>query len=520
MNYFKRIFFLLFLLFLSAGVYALYWNSGVSPVTFVFTADGYGHILPSKALDRKKNTGIGGFSVLNGCLSQLKKPYILTDSGDVFQGTPEGVLTRGKIVIDLMNMSGYDAAAIGNHEFDYGKQTFKELAELADFPFLGTNIRTEELYSVPGYLKKYLVKTVNGVNVILFGTAHPEMEKIAVKENIEGLVFEDAAVSLNAAINEINSQGVDCGIIVLLSHMGIKNDMETLSKAKEIDVVLSGHYVSELEKPLRKDRKIICYPGGNFRKLGYLRLYYSKKEKKILSFYHKLIPLYTDMYPSDPRVDERISRESKKISREFEKVIGSSKVMLSRHLSGDERKHGELALGNWQTDIMRQAFEADFAFNNTDSIRGSIPAGNITIRDIWQLSPFGYSLVTMTLKGSEIKELLEQSVSREYSRLQMSGLKVVYNDSLPPGQRVLNIIVETAEGEKAELDPEEEYSVVTNSYLYRSGDGYTVFSRGRDVTESSVLLRDLEIEFIKKNSPIYAKTEKRLLNVSLENTGE
>ena len=122
----------------------------------------------------------------------------------------------------------------------------------------------------------------------------------------------------------------------------------------------------------------------------------------------------------------------------------------------------------------------------------------------------------MTLKGSQVKELLEHSFSGDYSGFQVSGLNIVFNDSLPKGKRVLNIILRDEADQKYELIPEEEYTIVTNSYLVKGGEGYSVFNEGVDLEDTGIVMRDLFIQHIRENSPVSAKLEKRLINVSLK----
>ena len=197
------------------------------------------------------------------------------------------------------------------------------------------------------------------------------------------------------------------------------------------------------------------------------------------------------------------------ITEEMAKVIGSSRGFLPIWLKEDERKNGELALGNWQTDVMREWAEANFAFQNIGGIRASIPEGKVTLRNIWELSPFGNTLVTMDLTGKQIKEILENSVSGRFGRMQVSGLRVIFSSEKPKGNRIMNIIVDGGE-----IDEEKTYKVVTNNFLAKGGDNYETFKEGENIEDTGILLRDVEIDYIKKNSPISAKIEKRIVDIA------
>ena len=513
MEHLKRLFLFLLVIFLSVGSYFLYWRSNVRRLEFIFTSDGHGSILPERAYWRDENPDIGGLGALSTFLKGISAPYILTDSGDIFQGTPEGVLTEGRVVIRLMNHLGYDAAALGNHEFDLGQEVLSSLASDADFPLLGANIRESDTGGIPGYLSPYTVKTLNGIDVGIIGVITPGMDKISIPKNIENLEFMDTVPVISSAAEVLREKGVE--IIVVLSHCGLKHDLKVAEELKgEVDLILGGHTHRRLYNPRIKGRVLVCQPGSNFNYAGRLALFYCERENRTLSYAHRLEPLYIEKYPPDGETDIIIEEYTADVSEKLNEVIGESLRRLPGSLTGEDLFHRELALGNWQADVMREVLETDFAFQNTGGIRGDIPEGEIKVRDIWTLSPFGNHLVKMELTGAQIRALLEQSAAQEYSFLQVSGLQVLYNSSLPEGGRVLNVIAVDPEGERYEIEDEGSYTVATNSFLAQGGDGYTVFTEGEEISEKELLLRDVLIDYIREKSPVYAEKEGRIINVS------
>ncbi len=456
---------------------------------------------------------MGGLSALGGFLKTVQEPYLLTDSGDIYQGTPEGFRTRGTIVVELMNMLGYDALAVGNHEFDHGLDNLRNLSSMADFPFLGANIIDLETGTSPDFISPGFLTKIKDVNAGIAGVITEDMENLVFPGHIKGLEFISARQALQTEIERLKEEGAQ--IIVVLSHMGLDDDIELARGLDSIDVILGGHTHLILEKPHLAGRTIITQAGSNFTHAGRLTLYYSATAGRILSFSHAIVPLYADKYGGYESVERIIEARLDDVVSEMSRVIGKSNVRMSRSLTGEVAKHGELSIGNFQTDIMRALTGADFAFQNTGGIRGEIPEGDITVRDIWNLSPFGNSIVTMHLNGKQLKELLELSVSHRYSKLQMSGLRIIYNSSLPPGRRVLNVFVITDEGEEP-LDLKEKYKVATNSFLAQGGDGYRTFREGEDVRDTSILLREAQIEYIEEKSPVTARRTGRMVNVSIE----
>jgi len=124
------------------------------------------------------------------------------------------------------------------------------------------------------------------------------------------------------------------------------------------------------------------------------------------------------------------------------------------------------------------------------------------------VSPFGNTIVTMKLTGGQLRELLEQSATREKGLLQISGLKMIFNSELPKGRKLLNVIVKDAE-----IDPEKEYTLATNSFLAGGGDGFVTFKKGRDIKDTAMKLLDATIEYFKNNSPVSPSKEERITDI-------
>jgi 2',3'-cyclic-nucleotide 2'-phosphodiesterase (5'-nucleotidase family) len=513
MEYFKRFAFLVFLLLLPFVSYYFYWNKSVEKLDIVFTSEGHGHVLPSFAYREEGSPRVGGMSALGGYLSGLKFPYLLFDTGNFFQGTPEGVLTEGEIVIRLMNELGYDAFSLGKNDFDYGPETLRKLSKLAKSPILCTNLRDIDTGGTPGYVKEYLLQDFKDIKIGITSVLTDKVKKLVSQDTLTGLDFLKPDETLKDVSSNLKDQGAR--IIVLLSSLGEKKNKQIAQTPGRVDVILGNSPGHDEKRSLLVDRTIICSAKSDFTGIGHLRLYLSRTENRVLTYSYHTVPLYVDKYPAHSEVENILNRMLPEVSSLLNEKLGTSSVLLSHHLFGEQRKHGELALGNWQTDLMKNTMETDFAFQNQGSIRATLTTGDLTVRNIWELSPFGYTLVKMTLTGKQIKELLEQSASHDYSKLQVSGLKIIYNDSLPEGKRVLNIIA-TDEDEPEEIKMDKEYSLATTSFLARGGDGYAVFTQGTEIEEVATLLRDLEIDYIKNNSPINARIQGRLKNVSIE----
>ncbi|MCG2676318.1 bifunctional metallophosphatase/5'-nucleotidase, partial [bacterium] len=485
-------------------------------VTILYTNDLQGRILSYEAresqrtqreLKRAQRRGlgeakplIGGSASLATCLKGMRYDLLL-DAGDFFQGTPEGDFTGGESVIKIMNELDYDALTIGNHEYDQGNENVKRLAGMAQFPFLSANIIDERTGERVKYAKPYIIKEIEGIRFGIFGltTSTSICEGLRFGEVIP--VAEECLKELEGKVAyapELQRRSAD--IIIGLTHLGFDEkeekevtDYQLAESVPGIDIIFGGHYEKELHPPVisPKYKTIICQTRGNGAYLGQLDLVIDKKKKKIIEHKGRIITLWVDEYPPDEGVASLVEKYASKVRKVMDEVIGEASEAIKR--DPDPEAKEESAIGNWQTDLMRKFAQTDIALQNSFGIRGDILKGKITKRDIYNLSPFGNTLVTMELSGEEIWQIMEESVG-EAGILQVSGMKVIYNKEKPKGERILEIEIEGKP-----LEPKKIYSLVTNSFL---AENVEPFKKGRNVKDTRMKLRDLEEEYIKSNSPI------------------
>src|SRR3989339_280114 len=168
------------LLVLSVGLgvagYFLYVRLTTTSITVYHTNDVHGHIENS--------------AVLSNFLKSQKKPFVLLDAGDIFQGTPEGDLTNGEAVIKIMNELGYDAMTVGNHEFDKGQKQLKKLIEMANFSVLGANVIDKRTRQIVKWLEPYYIKEIYGVKIGVLGLTTSAMSYLTMPEVRKGLEFQ------------------------------------------------------------------------------------------------------------------------------------------------------------------------------------------------------------------------------------------------------------------------------------------------------------------------------------------
>ncbi|MCC6450202.1 MAG: bifunctional metallophosphatase/5'-nucleotidase [Candidatus Aureabacteria bacterium] len=462
------------------------------------TNDVHGHITEERVEGWRKPSG--GAATLASCVREIREenraagiPTLLLDAGDIFLGTPEGTVSKGIAVVETMNAAGYDAMAIGNHEFDFGVGVVEALAAAARFPILGANVRVSSGGPPPSFLRPAVVKDADGLKVGIIGVITESTPAIVMPGRTEKLVFEKPQGVVREQIAALKAQGVD--FIVLLSHCGSWQDKEIAAEVKGIGVIVGGHGHELLRKPLRVRRTgtLIVQAGGTGQYLGRLDCRVDPDRGRVASHRYELVPLEKGRCLPDPEAQAIVDRWAALVGERFDETVAES----SDDFAGNDT--AEAPLGNLIADSMRAATGAQIAFHNNFGIRNPLLAGPVTYRDIYKILPFDNTLYTMTLTGAQLLRILEQSLALKYGILQLSGLTVEYSPKAPEGSRVGSV---RCGGEP--LDPAAAYTVTTNSFLAQGGDSYATFLEGRDMTNSGVLDRDAFADYLRARSPVSA----------------
>ncbi|NNE44422.1 MAG: multifunctional 2',3'-cyclic-nucleotide 2'-phosphodiesterase/5'-nucleotidase/3'-nucleotidase, partial [Gemmatimonadetes bacterium] len=211
-------------------------------LTVVHTNDIHGGIAGSDAtfMNREFPPRLGGAASMATLLRKLRADveagdghFLLMDAGDTFQGTPIGTLTKGRAVIDFMNEAGYDALAIGNHDFDEGLENCVELCKRAKFPVVAANLKDEETGDVVDWVEPWIIKDYGNLRIGIIGLITPETTNMSFPANIAGLEFAPMAPVVREAIRELEAQ--NCDVILAVGHVGIPYDPETHFNRMERD---------------------------------------------------------------------------------------------------------------------------------------------------------------------------------------------------------------------------------------------------------------------------------------------
>ena len=470
-------------------------SPALRPLCILHTNDVHGHLMPERVEGWKRP--LGGAAVLAGCVRGIRAhndaagvPTLLLDAGDIFLGTPEGNLSKGLAATDVMNAVGYDAMAVGNHEFDLGIDVAAALVRSARFPVLGANVRIPPAAAPPPPLRPYAVVERGGLKVGIIGVITETTPAIVMPGRTGKIVFEKPEEIVRACMAELRAEGVD--LVVLLSHCGSEEDRRIAEVVEGIGIVVGGHGHELLKRPIpvRRTGTIIVQAGGMGQYLGRVDCRVDARGR-VARWRYVLIRLEEGRCPPDPAVAAIVKKWGAAVGGKFDTVVAESRS----DFAGCDT--GEGALGDLIADSVLAATGADMAFMNSFGIRGQILKGDVTLRDIYTVMPFDNTLYTMTLTGEQIRRIVEQGLTLANGILQVSGLRVEYSPSAPPGARVRSL----ACGGRG-LDPRGSYKVATNSFLAKGGDSYATFLEGRDVKDTGILDRDALAEHLSARSPL------------------
>jgi 5'-nucleotidase/UDP-sugar diphosphatase len=472
-------------------------------ITILHVNDTHGHIQPAVEKSVDPERPVGGAAWLARMIESEREDNpegtLLLSGGDMFQGTAISNIFRGKPVMEVMNAVKFDAMVIGNHEFDWGRKVLNRLRKAARFPFLSANIKDRKGNDLPG-VRPYVILERRGLKIAVIGMTTTETGDMTKPNHVTGLRFLEPEDVLPDEIRQAKSRGAK--MIIVLSHLGLDADKKMAVDIPGVDLIVGGHSHTAVDPPVVIGKTLIVQAGCYGWYLGVLRLKVDSESGGIIQHSKKTELKKVFSGPDDP-FDPKISRIVKQyhdqIKDRFAVAIGETTVDLVRN------SRAESNIGDLVCDAMREAERTDIAFHNSGGIRANLPAGKITLEQIYAVLPFDNVLVSMDLTGKQILRLLEQNASLEYGILQVSGLKVRYDLSKPLGERV----VEAAAGGSPIL-PAKFYRVVTNDFLAAGGDKFAVFGEGTNVRYGDTL-RDVFARYVKKHSPLQPEIEGRIV---------
>lgn len=456
-------------------------------VTILFTNDIESAFDPTPAYWRPDLELIGGVAQLATLIDRyrVREPNVfLFDSGDIFTGTLSK-LTRGELPFELMLSMGYDAMCIGNHEFEYGWQTFAALKNRVSFPVLGANLFYKDT-QIP-YTQPFAIFERNGVRLAVIGILGQDAATALIPSNIAGVDVLDPVPILTDLVPQLRR---DVDLIVLLTHQGntapmqtddewrpevqrdIGADLHLAGQVHGIDILLGGHADAGTRTPVVHPTTgtVIMQTFGQAQHLGVLQLQLNRRTRQMESFEGKLVEVDSNSL----RPNETVWAKLESYRNQFPDMlqpVGQTAQRLNRQYNQ------ESDLGNLFADILRSHTGAAIGLMPSGALRKDLPKGKVSRMDLLDAFPFTDRIAIVKLTGRTLRGIIEQGLSLERGIIQVSGLSVTYNPHAPAMHRALAIKVA---GE--ELSDDKHYQVATIEILAAGGDRYEQFHEALSVS--------------------------------------
>ena len=457
----------------------------------------------------------------NDLLSKGENVVVL-DAGDQFQGSLIFTYYRGEAAAEFMEVIGFDAMVVGNHEFDHGPKVLADFIDNVTFPVIGGNLDLQNSDDLKSRIDDHLVLEIGGENIGIVSAVTTDTVHIAKPG--PDVVFHDEIESLQEDIEILESKGIDK--IIALTHVGLDRDLEIASSVAGLDAVIGGHSHTLLSNSaLRGEREYpVMVQGKSKSMVPVVQAYaYSKYVGHLILDFDdagSVINAHGDTILLDDSSEQDLSIASR-LEELLVPVHNYSNLVVaeaSSDISGDAMRcrRKECPMGNLVADAMLANMKDDgfsIAIQNGGGIRASIDKGGITIGEILTVLPYQNTIATFRTTGSVIKEALEHGISAtdEFSGRfpQVSGLNFSWNPEAPNGSRVNSIYI-YQEGDWQPLDLDATYGVVTNDFIRQGGDGYKMFEKVVDANDFGQNLEEAVVEYLKKFSPYSPYTDGRI----------
>ena len=393
---------------------------------------------------------------------------LLLDGGDEFQGTPASNFAFGRPIVDIFNRLGYAAAALGNHEFDWGQDTLRARMRQARYRFLSANTRDTLGRAVP-WIRRDTLIVREGLRIGIIGVSTRQTATSTRASNVVGLRFDDPAPVVDTLARALRARGADAVIVV--AHAGAFCDRTGESACageivdlaqhltQHVDAIISGHTHSLVNSIVNGIPIVQGRLSG--QAIDVVDLPLDPGESSMPA--HEVREVLPDSLPPDTAVAAMVALATDAVAARVNRPIARIAEYMKKSASGAEE---QVPLGNLIADAMRVEGKGDIGMMNNGGIRAALRAGTATYGALFEVQPFGNILYRVSIGGRDLRDYLERLVGRRRPIVHLSGVVVEYDTTRAPGSRIIAVRV----GGKP-LDEARTYSLIVNDFEYTGGSG-------------------------------------------------
>ncbi|SDL15520.1 5'-nucleotidase [Maridesulfovibrio ferrireducens] len=493
---------------LSTPCLASRWN-----LVLLTTSGLNGQLIPASEKEELNNGNMlrtfGGFARIQTVFESYREKFpgetITIATGDDLLG--ESIQEdQGKIVFGAMNLMGFDVSTLGNHEFDRGSNFLAKCLTNKKFPTVVSNLEINPSNRLLKHVKPYTVIERNLVRVGFMGLILPNLKMISNPGTATAVKSNLIEIARSTALKLKKEE--QANIIVLLSHLSIEDQKTILEAVPEIDIICGGQSHKDIlpgQELIARDAPtpgIMVQCGARGRFVGVLKL--QIEDGYINKHDWTIIPVTASISPNKKTFDFIQANIN---GLQSPTVLATSTQPLNTEVKVIRIQ--DVPVGKLVSSILQDKFKTDVAFQNSGGIRGDkiIPAGPIKANDVDTMFPFGNTVTIIKVTGETLKQVLERSVHKlpesSGGYLQTSGVKYTLDLKGTPqeitvteqgkpigirtkGSRISNIKITDKSGKYIPVEKDKMYSVATNSFLARGGDGYIMLKNSKDKVETFI----------------------------------
>ncbi len=437
---------------------------------------------------------------------------IVLDAGDQFQGSLMYTTYKGAAEAEFMEALGFDAMAVGNHEFDDGPQGLADFVDKVSFPVISGNLDLSASTLLKGRVGNHVVLEVGGEKIgIVSALATDTVDTSSPGPNV---VFQDEVDSLSADVAALEAEGVTK--IIALTHVGLPKDLVIAEKVPGLDAVVGGHSHTKFSNteegaepyPTMVGNVPVVQAYAYSKYLGHLVLTFDDAGN-LTGASGDTILVDPSITP-DPAIAARVAELAGPIEELKTRVVAQATAVIDGERGSCRAQ--ECAMGDLVADAMLDRVKGqgiEVAIQNGGGLRASIDAGDVTMGEVLSVLPFQNTLSTFHVTGAVIVEALENGVSQYEDGAgrfpQVAGMSYSFDVSQAPGSRISDVMVGGAP-----IEPDRLYGVVSNNYVRNGGDGYKMFRDAQNVYDFGPDLADVTAEYMAKIGPVEPKLDGRI----------
>lgn len=406
---------------------------------------------------------VGGVAALKAWMDTLEArcgcPTVRLDGGDQMQGTLESNLVHGRSVVAALNHLGLDAAAVGNHELDWGPDTLLARQAEARYAWLAANVFLEGTQQRPSWARPYAIVEERGVRIGVIGYATRDTPGTLRKADTEGLEFRGGLAGIATTLAEVRTQRPD--FIVVAAHAdggcgrnGCEGEMVALANQLDsagVDLIIGGH--AHFPGVGVVNGIPIVRASSHGRVIGVVDLH--RLPDGTHRFAVQRDTVWTDAVTPDPAMVALVRPYA-----QLADSIARAPVATLRDSLFVRRGLGDLV-----AEAIREVAKADVGLYNDGGVRADLPAGTVTYNDVFRVLPFGNALATVRVTGRQLRQTIEHGLAGD--PWFFSGISVRYDPSGPRGGRITSLSL--ADGRPVRDDAT--YALAVPDFLAAGGSG-------------------------------------------------